>query len=295
MAEQAGGDDAALRRELDSIREETREYVKRRVRKSEKRLEKSMDRVRAARTTASSRNASTPPSSTVTTRIGGSRQHRGDARREPARGTSNRGPSSRGQRFTATFRLRRDRAGHEPIRSSSPSSSCPRSISSPLTKTPLSLGVVEHSQRGRRRVPEIEQSVAAGDAGMVETDVGGDAATDPGPALLDLEDPDRVLAASDQVAPRAGESLARLLEPARWQVLPGAGNSRVCVPCSCIGSKIESRRNKVPRQRANGHRVVLLPAHLGSALRGGRMPGSRHRTVDRLSDVLLAVLKMDSS
>ena len=45
MAEQAGGDDAALRRELESIREETREYVKRRVRKSEKRLEKSIDRV----------------------------------------------------------------------------------------------------------------------------------------------------------------------------------------------------------------------------------------------------------
>lgn len=45
MAEQAGGDDAALGRELESIREETRDYVKRRVRKSEKRLEKSIDRV----------------------------------------------------------------------------------------------------------------------------------------------------------------------------------------------------------------------------------------------------------
>jgi chromosome segregation ATPase len=45
MAEQGGGDDAALRRELESIREETRVYVKRRVRKSEKRLEKSIDRI----------------------------------------------------------------------------------------------------------------------------------------------------------------------------------------------------------------------------------------------------------
>jgi hypothetical protein len=45
MAEQAGGGDAALRRELESIREETRDYVKRRVRKSEKRLEKSIDRI----------------------------------------------------------------------------------------------------------------------------------------------------------------------------------------------------------------------------------------------------------
>jgi chromosome segregation ATPase len=40
LAEQEGGDDAGLRRELDRIREETRRYVKQRVRKSEKRLDK---------------------------------------------------------------------------------------------------------------------------------------------------------------------------------------------------------------------------------------------------------------
>jgi hypothetical protein len=45
LSEQAGGDDAALQRELESIREETRAYVKRRVRKSERRLEKSIDRI----------------------------------------------------------------------------------------------------------------------------------------------------------------------------------------------------------------------------------------------------------
>jgi hypothetical protein len=45
MAGQAGVDDAGLRRELESIREETRDYVKRRVRKSERRLEKSIDRI----------------------------------------------------------------------------------------------------------------------------------------------------------------------------------------------------------------------------------------------------------
>ncbi len=45
MAEQGGGEDAGLRRELDALREETRDYVKRRVRKSEKRLEKSIERV----------------------------------------------------------------------------------------------------------------------------------------------------------------------------------------------------------------------------------------------------------
>jgi chromosome segregation ATPase len=45
MAEQEGGGDARLRRELESVREETREYVKRRVRKSEKRLDKAIDRI----------------------------------------------------------------------------------------------------------------------------------------------------------------------------------------------------------------------------------------------------------
>jgi chromosome segregation ATPase len=43
--QQGGGDDAALRRELEAIRQETRDYVKRRVRKSEKRLEKSIDQI----------------------------------------------------------------------------------------------------------------------------------------------------------------------------------------------------------------------------------------------------------
>jgi hypothetical protein len=40
LAEQEGGGDADLRRELDRIREETRRYVKKRVRRSEKRLDK---------------------------------------------------------------------------------------------------------------------------------------------------------------------------------------------------------------------------------------------------------------
>jgi ElaB/YqjD/DUF883 family membrane-anchored ribosome-binding protein len=45
LAEQGGEDDADLRRELDALREETRRYVKRRVRKSEKRLERSVRKV----------------------------------------------------------------------------------------------------------------------------------------------------------------------------------------------------------------------------------------------------------
>jgi hypothetical protein len=40
LAEQEGGGDIGLRHELDAIREETRRYVKKRVRKSEKRLDK---------------------------------------------------------------------------------------------------------------------------------------------------------------------------------------------------------------------------------------------------------------
>lgn len=45
LAEQEGGGDAELRRELDALREETRRYVKRRIRKSEKRLEKSVRKI----------------------------------------------------------------------------------------------------------------------------------------------------------------------------------------------------------------------------------------------------------
>jgi chromosome segregation ATPase len=45
MADQERGGDARVRRELESIREETREYVKRRVRKSEKRLDRAIDRI----------------------------------------------------------------------------------------------------------------------------------------------------------------------------------------------------------------------------------------------------------
>jgi chromosome segregation ATPase len=47
VAEQEGGDSAALRRELDAIRAESSVLVKRRVRKAEKRLNKRIDRVDA--------------------------------------------------------------------------------------------------------------------------------------------------------------------------------------------------------------------------------------------------------
>jgi 2',3'-cyclic-nucleotide 2'-phosphodiesterase (5'-nucleotidase family) len=46
LAEQ-GSDDAGLRRELDAMREETRAYVKKRVGKAEKRMEKRLDKIDA--------------------------------------------------------------------------------------------------------------------------------------------------------------------------------------------------------------------------------------------------------
>jgi hypothetical protein len=45
MLAEGGNEDADLRRELDSIREETRLYVKKRVRKTEKKLERSIRKV----------------------------------------------------------------------------------------------------------------------------------------------------------------------------------------------------------------------------------------------------------
>jgi hypothetical protein len=45
MLAESGNEDADLRRELDSIREETRLYIKKRVRKTERKLERSIRRV----------------------------------------------------------------------------------------------------------------------------------------------------------------------------------------------------------------------------------------------------------
>ncbi len=45
LAEQGGEEDAELRKELDALREETRRYVRKRVRKSERRIEKSMRKI----------------------------------------------------------------------------------------------------------------------------------------------------------------------------------------------------------------------------------------------------------
>lgn len=47
LAEHQGGGDATLQRELEALREETRRYVKRRVRKAEKRLQASVGEIDA--------------------------------------------------------------------------------------------------------------------------------------------------------------------------------------------------------------------------------------------------------
>ncbi len=47
LSDQESGGDTELRRELDALRVETRRYVKRRVRKSEKRLEKRVGKLDA--------------------------------------------------------------------------------------------------------------------------------------------------------------------------------------------------------------------------------------------------------
>jgi septation ring formation regulator EzrA len=45
LAEPPGPDDAALRRELDALREDTRLYVKKRLRRSEKKIERSVRKI----------------------------------------------------------------------------------------------------------------------------------------------------------------------------------------------------------------------------------------------------------
>lgn len=45
LAEQEGGDNPDLRRELDALRQETSYFIKRRVRKTEKRLNKRIDTI----------------------------------------------------------------------------------------------------------------------------------------------------------------------------------------------------------------------------------------------------------
>lgn len=45
LAEQGGEEDAELRKELDALREESRRYVRKRVRKSERRIEKSVRKI----------------------------------------------------------------------------------------------------------------------------------------------------------------------------------------------------------------------------------------------------------
>ena len=91
MAEQDGGADPGLRRELDSFRGETRDYVKRRVRKTEKRLEKSIEKGGPAGPQARGAPGRGRAGQALR-RMAHPHQHRGDARRPPPRGAGDRRP-----------------------------------------------------------------------------------------------------------------------------------------------------------------------------------------------------------
>ena len=88
LAEQGGGDDA-IRRELAELREETRRYVKRRVRKSEKRLERSMREI-DERTGKLERRLDHIRAGSPVRRVADTHQHGGDARRPTPRGPGHR-------------------------------------------------------------------------------------------------------------------------------------------------------------------------------------------------------------
>ena len=112
---------------------------------------------------------------------------------------------------------------------------------------------------------------------MVEADVGGDAAADPGPALLDLEDLDRVLAAADQIAAPAGERLARLLQPARGNLAGRSGEFDRGVPVLLhwLEYRVASKRG-APTARTVWEGVVLLKGQLGAAFDAEKGSGTGH-------------------
>jgi hypothetical protein len=83
-----------------------------------------------------------------------------------------------------------------------------------VEEDPVEAAIVENAQRPPRLGDD--QGVAAGDAGMVEAEVGVGAAADPGPATFDLGAADRpVLLAQDEEAPRPLQLRPRLRQPAR--------------------------------------------------------------------------------
>jgi hypothetical protein len=87
-----------------------------------------------------------------------------------------------------------------------------------------------------------DQGVAAGDAGVVQAQVSGDAATDPGPASLDREDDDlAVVALPGQVVALPREQVTRLLQPAGRQLGAGSGEFEFAGRRAVILARLEDR------------------------------------------------------
>jgi hypothetical protein len=91
-----------------------------------------------------------------------------------------------------------------------------------VEEEPVEAAVVENAQWPARLGDD--QGVAAGDAGVIEPQVGGGAAPDPGPAAFDLGAADRaVLLAQDEEASRLLQFRSRLRQPARRPAWAGQG------------------------------------------------------------------------
>lgn len=126
--------------------------------------------------------------------------------------------------------------------------------------------VVEDAQRLARFGDD--QGVAAGDAGVIEADIGGDAAADPRPAALDLEVEDLAFPVSaDQVAAAGRETSPQLVQPAcrrpLGRDLEFGGGLAVLLPRFEDRVEFEARGTAA---WAVGKLIVLLQGKLQAAL-----------------------------
>jgi hypothetical protein len=99
--------------------------------------------------------------------------------------------------------------------------------------------VVEHSQLFAGLGDD--QGVAAGDAGVVEAQVGGEAAADAGPAAFDLEGEDLAgILLQGQAVARRRLFLPRILQPARCRCGAGDGElaRRLAVVLVCLEDRV---------------------------------------------------------
>ena len=179
-------------------------------------------------------------------------------------------------------------SGRSPVRRRRPASD--HSTVSPLRRTPLRLRSSSTRSAG---LLGHDQGVAARDAGVVEADVGGGAAADPGPASA------RSRKSSISPSSRGGRGSAaarRASAPgpaSRGRGGGGDGEFGGHAPCSCLGSKIESRRYRESPQRGQSGAVLLEQRELGAAARQKNVPapGIAPASAPRVA-VLPAVVEM---